>query len=61
MIKVKNKITKEISYFKFFASIKYPNCFWHTPTTENIGFDLSKKDDYIPLNTTWEKLLNEKK
>ncbi len=56
MNKVKCKHTKEIVYFKFFASMKYPNCFWYTKTTENTGFDLGKIHDYVPINNTWEQI-----
>jgi hypothetical protein len=59
MIKVQNNRSQAISYFRFFASAKYPNCFWHTKTTESFAFDLSRKGDYAPLNKTWKEVENE--
>ena len=56
MIKVRNKYEGFIVYFKFFASMKYPNCFWHTKTTENDGFELARIDDYVPLKGTWDEI-----
>lgn len=56
MYKLKCKYTEAIVYFKFFASMKYPNSFWFTKTTENSGFDLGKIDNYMPINITWKEL-----
>lgn len=62
MNKIRNNYTKEIVYFKFFTSMKYPNCFWYTRTTENFGFEMGKINDYTPLRKTWKEIhKNEKK
>ena len=56
MIKVHNNYNGMVRYFKFFATMKYPNCFWYTPTTENYGFELARIDDYTPINLTWNQI-----
>ena len=62
MIKVKQKYEGYIVYFKFFASEKYPDCFWYTKTNDNFAFELGRINDYTPLNTTWQEIRkNEKK
>jgi len=61
MIKVKNRLTKEIVYFKFFASEElFPNCFWYTRNNENTGFEMGSLDYYEPIGTTWEEITDEK-
>ena len=59
MIKVRQKYNSNVVYFKFFASNLYPACFWYTITTENLGFELGRIDDYIPLYKTWKEIRNE--
>lgn len=59
MIPVKNKYTKQIVYFWFFASAKFPGCFWYTKIQEAEGFELGKINDYEPINITWEKIKND--
>jgi len=57
MIKIKNKHTKKISFFRFF-DLNTKEYFWHTKTTESCGFNLGRINDYEPLKTTWEKIKN---
>lgn len=59
MIKVKNIYNGNEVYFQFFASNKYPNCFWYTKQEDLEGFELARINDYQPLNETWEELKNE--
>ena len=57
--KVRYKRNKDkVVYFRFFASEQYPGCFWHTPTIESVGFDISKINDFEPINCTWEDIKN---
>ena len=55
---LKNKLTKEIVYFKFFTQYDN-NIFWYTPTIESLGFDFGNINDFTPLKTTWEEIRNE--
>lgn len=57
MHEVKNKYTGKIVYFWFFASQKYPECFWYTKQKgEAEGFELGTMNDYEPIATTWQEL-----
>lgn len=54
--RVKNKYTGQIFYFRFFASMKHPNSFWYTPTTEACDFCIGKLSDFNPIDKPWVKL-----
>jgi len=56
LTQIKSNRSEQIVYFRFFASMKYPNSFWHTSTTESVEFNLSKTNDFTPIGTTWEEL-----
>jgi len=60
MIKVKNIYNGNEVYFRFYASMKFPGCFWHTKTEESSGFELARLNDYEPLDKTWKEIYEEK-
>lgn len=53
--KIKSKFSDKIYYFKFFDSIDKDQI-WYTPTTESLGFDIGRKQDFETMNCTWEEL-----
>ena len=59
-IKVKNKMTKKIYYFRFFSD-KYPERFWFTPIMESCGFLLGYMDAFQPIDTTWKEIKRHEK
>ena len=59
-IKVKNKISKKIYYFRFFSDI-YPERFWFTPFMEPYGFLLGYMDSFEPIKTTWKEIKRHEK
>jgi len=60
MIPVRQKYEGHIVYFWFFASKKFPGCFWYTKQQESEGFELGRINDYEPVNTSWKEIKNEK-
>lgn len=56
-IKLYLKYNKNITtYFKFFASQQYRGCFWHTNNGNNNDFELSRIDDWIPIDCNWDDI-----
>ncbi len=59
MIKVKNIHNGIVVYFRFFASMRYPHCFWYTNNEANNAFELGHTNDYEPLNEEWKDIKDE--
>ena len=56
-VKLQSKFNSDATtYFKFFASLDNLHCFWHTPNGSYEGLELSRVDDWTPINTTWDKI-----
>lgn len=60
MVKIKNKLTNKIYYFRFFSESN-KNIFYYTPTIESFGFDFGHISHFEPIGITWEQLYKENK
>lgn len=54
MFLLKSSFTNEVVFFRFFSP--NPTLFYYTHTTEAVGFDIGRIDDFEPVETTWEEI-----
>ena len=59
-IKVKNKFSKQIYYFRFFSD-KYPEKFYYTLTKDSYGFEIGWLSSFKPIRTTWKEIIKHEK
>lgn len=54
MQKLKSNFTDDIVYFRFFS----PNekLFYYTHTTDSVGFNIGRIEDFTPINYTWKEI-----